>query len=173
MATGFPPIAAVGVDTLVLGSLPSVRSLQLGQYYAHPRNAFWPIMGKLIGAGLDQPYDERVRRLIAAGIAVWDVLERSHRPGSLDADIDMASASVNDFAVFFSRAPAFEARVLQRQKGRGDIRFALRLTCAGIRTFCDAAIDESGVRGYGVYGETRALAGRHAKVARMRYGWLR
>lgn len=65
-------------------------------------------MGRLLGAGHEQPYDERVERLIAAGIGVWDVLERSYRPGSLDADINMASARVNDFSSFFSDYPGID-----------------------------------------------------------------
>ena len=134
MTTGFPPIAAAGADTLVLGSLPSVRSVELGQYYGHARNAFWPIMGELVGARPELPYDERVRRLVASGIAVWDVLEKSRRPGSLDADIDMGKAAVNDFTGFFAAYPAIE-RVFFNGKKAAEI-FASRCGTAdwpGIR----------------------------------------
>lgn len=88
--------------------MPGAASLAAGQYYAHPRNHFWPIMARLFGAGPELPYASRVRRLKSCGIAVWDVLESCIRPGSLDADIDEASIAVNDFARFFATHPRIE-----------------------------------------------------------------
>ncbi len=88
---------------LVLGSLPSRQSVQAGEYYAHPRNAFWTIMREIAGAAGD--YRSRCRALHERGIALWDVLSSSVRPGSLDADIDMASAVPNDFERFFADHP--------------------------------------------------------------------
>jgi TDG/mug DNA glycosylase family protein len=99
----FPPLAGPGARVLVLGSMPGVASLQAQQYYAHPRNLFWPIMGELFGAGPDKTYEERGRILTARGVAVWDVLQSCVRPGSLDSSI---SAEVpNDFAAFFAAQP--------------------------------------------------------------------
>ena len=100
---GFPPIARRDARVLVLGSLPGQESLRRRQYYAQPRNAFWAIMGELFGAGPELPYRERVARLRAAGVAVWDVCARAYRAGSLDASIVAASVEVNDFAAFFRR----------------------------------------------------------------------
>jgi len=99
--TGFPPIATAGARVLVLGSMPSVASLAKGEYYGHPRNAFWPIMGRLFGAGPDLPYDVRKRVLCGQGIAVWDVLQECRRAGSLDTAICADSEVPNDFAAFF------------------------------------------------------------------------
>ena len=102
-STGFPPIAAPNARILILGSLPSQRSLEVSEYYAHPRNAFWKIMQELADAQGD--YAARCGKLIDAGIAVWDVLQSSVRRGSLDADIQMDTAKPNDFAGFFARHP--------------------------------------------------------------------
>jgi len=99
-SAGFPPIARKDARVLILGSLPSQASLAAAEYYAHPQNAFWKIMRELTGA--DGSYAERCKSLRAAGVAVWDVLARSVRPGSMDADIRLESAIPNDFATFLS-----------------------------------------------------------------------
>lgn len=101
VARGFAPIAAADARVLVLGSLPSRESLRRQEYYGNPRNAFWPIMGELLGAGPALPYAERVIRLRERRIAVWDVLESSVRPGSMDSAIDLSRARANDFETFF------------------------------------------------------------------------
>jgi double-stranded uracil-DNA glycosylase len=101
----FPPIEDSSASVLILGSMPGKESLRAGQYYAHRRNAFWPIMGELIGAAPTLPYETRIQKLKSAGIALWDVLASCRRDGSLDSDIDAASASPNDFASFFLAHP--------------------------------------------------------------------
>ena len=101
---GFPPICRADARVLVLGSLPGRRSLETGQYYAHPRNAFWPIMRGLVGAA--GGYEQRCRRLMEAGVALWDVLKAADRRGSVDAKISLKDAQVNDFHEFFFRHSA-------------------------------------------------------------------
>ncbi len=99
---GFDPIIAPGARVLILGTVPSVRSLELGEYYGHHRNAFWPIMERLLGSGTVLSYPERTALVTAAGIAVWDVLHEAERPGSLDVDIVGASAVANDIGGLLS-----------------------------------------------------------------------
>jgi TDG/mug DNA glycosylase family protein len=96
------PIESQHALVLILGSMPGRASLQAQQYYAHPRNAFWQIMGRIVGAHPAMPYLERMETLRASGIALWDVLAACAREGSLDSDIDMASIRANDFITFFS-----------------------------------------------------------------------
>lgn len=100
---GFSPICGSSPKILILGSLPSQKSVQLGQYYGHPQNAFWRIMGDLIDAGPDVHYPERASRLESRCIAVWDVLASSVRPGSMDAAIVGATARANDFSAFLGQ----------------------------------------------------------------------
>jgi TDG/mug DNA glycosylase family protein len=88
---------------LILGSMPGRVSLSQHQYYAHPHNLFWPIMGELFGAGPQLPYEERLRILLANRVALWDVLQQCHRASALDSDIVEASIVANDFAGFFAR----------------------------------------------------------------------
>ena len=105
----FLPIANANARVLILGSMPGVRSLQAGQYYAHPQNAFWPIVGACCGFDAALPYAERTRLVVERGIALWDVLQSCARQGSLDADIDATTARANDFAAFLATHHRIEA----------------------------------------------------------------
>lgn len=89
---------------LLLGSMPGVASLAAQRYYAHPRNAFWPIVTSLLAIG-DLEYAHRVEQVRSRGVAIWDVLGACFRPGSLDSDIDDASLVPNDFQPFFRNHP--------------------------------------------------------------------
>ena len=101
LLTGFEPVAGKDCSVLILGSMPGAVSLHRHQYYAHPRNAFWPIMEELFGIEKDRDYVERCSMLSACGVAVWDVLKACKRPGSLDSSIRAGTEQVNDFEKFF------------------------------------------------------------------------
>ena len=103
----FPPAAAKGVRVLVLGSMPGVESLRQQQYYAHPRNAFWRIMGRLFGFSPELPYDQRLEELNRAGVALWDSLAGCERSGSLDSNI--REPVPNDIPGFLKKYPAIHA----------------------------------------------------------------
>lgn len=122
LARSFPPIADAAARVLILGSMPGVASLEAGQYYAHPRNAFWPIMGELFGADPELPYGERCDRLRRAGVAVWDVLKSCRREGSLDAAIEASSERPNDFAGFFANHPELWLVAFNGQKAEAAFR---------------------------------------------------
>ena len=111
---GFLPIARADACILILGSLPGDRSIAEQQYYAHPQNAFWRIMRELFG--VDGDYETRCTQLCANGIALWDVLHSSIRPGSMDSDILMSSAAANDFAGFFTSHPHISAVAFNGKK---------------------------------------------------------
>ena len=136
-ARSFPPLEGPVAHTLVLGTMPGTASLGAHEYYAHPRNAFWPVMLSIVGdapvgpvdpaddAPPDArpwtalPYPARVERLTAAGFAVWDVLAECTRPGSLDGRIVRASERPNDVAGLAARHPeleriAFNGRTAQK-----------------------------------------------------------
>ena len=100
---GFPPICS-GLDrVLVLGSFPGKASLQKQEYYGHPYNGFWRIMGELLQFDPQLSYQARVRILNRNRVALWDVLTSCSREGSLDASIQRDSVVINDFENFFEK----------------------------------------------------------------------
>lgn len=111
---GFPPVAGDNARVLVLGSLPGDRSIAEQQYYAHPQNAFWPIMRDVFG--ISGHYASRCKQLVEHRIALWDVLGSSVRPGSLDADIRLDSATANDFPGFLDEHPGIRVIAFNGKK---------------------------------------------------------
>ena len=99
----FEPVAPPGARLLILGSMPSVESLNQGFYYAHPRNAFWRILADVYGEPLPGGIPERIDLLNRHGIALWDVLQSCERQGSLDSAIRQPAP--NDFVGLFRRCP--------------------------------------------------------------------
>jgi TDG/mug DNA glycosylase family protein len=106
--TGFAPLVGSQPRILILGSVPSVASLERHEYYGKQQNAFWRIMGELFAAGPALAYEQRVAKLTGANVAVWDVLASCVRPGSLDSAIEMRTAEVNDFSSFLAKFPTIE-----------------------------------------------------------------
>ncbi len=101
---GLPPVIGRGTRLLVLGSFPGAASLAAGEYYAHPRNQFWPIVSALLATDLRAlPYRQRLAALKAGGLGLWDVYASCRREGSLDQAIEDAEA--NDLAGLRRRAP--------------------------------------------------------------------
>jgi TDG/mug DNA glycosylase family protein len=103
LSAGFEPVASASSQVLVLGSLPGRVSLEMHQYYAQPRNAFWPIMGRLLCFEPQIPYARRIAALKKGRIALWDVCASADRTGSLDSAIVDATVRPNDFAEFLAK----------------------------------------------------------------------
>lgn len=102
----FESVAAPDARLLILGTMPSVESLKQSFYYSHPRNAFWPIIAKVLGEPLPTAIEEKKTMLFRHRIALWDVAHSCVRPGSLDSDI--RDVQPNDFAMLFARCPGIE-----------------------------------------------------------------
>ena len=117
LVKGFDPIAGRDARVVILGTLPSQKSLELGEYYANPTNAFWFIMREVFG--ISGSYDERVQGLIQNRIALWDVLQEAEREGSSDTKIVKASEVPNNFEAFFSKHPEIGTVFFNGQKAEG------------------------------------------------------
>ena len=112
---GLPPILDARVETLILGSFPSPASLAAKQYYAHPQNQFWRLIGALVGEALvPLSWREKQACLLRHRLGIWDVYRHCSRLGALDSAI--RSAQANDF----SRLPG-EAPQLRRVVFNGKI----------------------------------------------------
>jgi hypoxanthine-DNA glycosylase len=102
---GLGPVVSDRTRLVVLGSFPGVASLQAQQYYGHPRNQFWRLLGDVLGlplAGAD--YAARLQLLRAHRVGLWDVITETERIGSLDSKIRDPRAS--DLAMLLGRLPA-------------------------------------------------------------------
>lgn len=85
---GLPPVVDARTRVLILGSFPGVASLAARQYYAHPRNHFWPIMAAILGEPMTaMPYAVRLARMGARGVGLWDIIVACQRKGSSDGAI--------------------------------------------------------------------------------------
>ncbi|HEX4599702.1 MAG TPA: DNA-deoxyinosine glycosylase [Burkholderiaceae bacterium] len=121
---GFAPVVDAGIRVLVLGSFPSAASLAAHQYYGHPRNQFWRILGAIFGESLaDLAYPERLTRVLAHRVGIWDVYATCRRTGSLDSQIHAPMS--NDLASLPKLAPrlravAFNGQAAGRFRGRAN-----------------------------------------------------
>lgn len=111
-AESFAPLVGNRLHTLFLGTVPGRQSISQQQYYAHPRNAFWPIVCAIIDnlpASYDVhqqlSYSQRCRKLVNAGYGAWDVLALCERQGSLDSNIMRHSEKPNEIAALLSAYP--------------------------------------------------------------------
>jgi hypoxanthine-DNA glycosylase len=121
--SGLSPVYDAATRVLLLGSFPSPASLAAQQYYGHPQNQFWRLMGALLDAPLHAlPYPERIDLLLRHGIGIWDVYQSCVRPDALDADIRAGKA--NDFSLLLPQMPRLTRLCFN---GKTAARFAPRL----------------------------------------------
>jgi hypoxanthine-DNA glycosylase len=94
LLSGLAPVLDADIHTIILGSFPGAASLRAQRYYAHPRNQFWKLLGAVLDEPLaEMPYEERLQRLLARHIGLWDALAGCERGGSLDAAIRRPQAN--------------------------------------------------------------------------------
>jgi len=102
--------------------MPSEASLEKQQYYGHARNLFWVFMGELFDFDHSIEYQQRTQHLIEQGVAVWDVIEKCHREGSLDSAIESDSIQANDFVQLFADYPTIRNIFFNGAKAETEFR---------------------------------------------------
>ncbi len=123
---GLPPVMARQTRLLLLGSFPGAASLAAAEYYAHPRNQFWPLLSALWHEDLlALRYAQRLQRLRARGLGLWDVYAACRREGSLDSAI--RDARLNDLAGLRRRAPGLRAVAHNGGESARAMRITARL----------------------------------------------
>ncbi|MFI0491174.1 DNA-deoxyinosine glycosylase [Flavobacterium sp.] len=110
----FPPISNQKATILILGTMPSVQSLELGQYYGNSRNAFWKLLFTIYDVPFSSDYEKKTTFLLQNNIALWDVLEACVRKGSLDSAIEQEVP--NDFDTFLKAHPNIKHIYFNGQK---------------------------------------------------------
>ena len=119
MIKGLKPEVDEKSYTLILGTIPSKKSIELKEYYANPRNQFWRIIDNIFGIDSKLPYSRRIEKLLVKGIALWDVLESCERSSSLDKDIKQPV--VNDLEAFLTKHESIKRIVFN---GRNPRKYA-------------------------------------------------
>ena len=107
MIRSFPPIINSETEILIVGTMPSVKSLEAQQYYAHPRNAFWKIIAALYHQGAEfADFQEKKACLLANRLGLWDSLQLCLLDPSENELIETADSFANDFNTLLAKHPA-------------------------------------------------------------------
>ena len=98
----FDPVFDFESRILILGTMPSPKSRELGFYYSHPRNRFWPVLAKIFGEEIPKTPEEKRNFCLRNKIALWDVLKECDIEGASDSSIK--NAVPNDLSVILNSA---------------------------------------------------------------------
>lgn len=124
MKHGLPPVVDESSRIMILGTLPGDKSLRQQQYYADPRNQFWPLLIDAFGMPVGETYPDRLKFLADRRVALWDVLESSERAGSTDSAI--TKPKPNDFDDLFARFPGLRRVAFNGTKAKALWRTHIR-----------------------------------------------
>lgn len=116
MIYSFAPVIDKECRVLVLGSMPSVKSLEKSQYYGNKQNYFWPMMFDLFEEAFREEYEEKKALLLRHHVALWDVIAGCEREGSLDSNIK--NEVPNDFPMLFQEYPKLETILFNGGKAK-------------------------------------------------------
>ncbi len=118
MAESFAPLIDQHTEILIIGTMPGIKSLEEAQYYAHPRNAMWPIIARIYNKNKDfVSYHEKIACLLKNRIGMWDNLQYCERNGSLDSNIK--NEIPNNFEQLLTKYPRVKKLLFNGQKSYG------------------------------------------------------
>lgn len=108
----FSAVCDKNTELLILGSLPGKKSIAEQQYYAHPRNALWPILCDWMQLPISMSYEQRIEAALSCGVGFWDVVAQAHRPGSLDSAIQSSTVHYNPVDQLIPKLPKLKGILL-------------------------------------------------------------
>ena len=108
----FSAVCNTNTELLILGSLPGKKSIAEQQYYAHPRNALWPILCDWLMIPVTMCYEQKLATALARGIGFWAVVAEAERPGSLDSDIRSSTVCYNPIDQLIDSLPKLKCILL-------------------------------------------------------------
>ena len=76
----FDPVFDSKSRVLVLGTMPSPKSRELGFYYSHPRNRFWPVLAKIFEEKIPETPEEKEKVLAENKEYIINKLTNSNTP---------------------------------------------------------------------------------------------
>ncbi len=115
--TGFAPYINPNSHILILGTYPSMRSLEEGFYYMHPRNQFWPMLSKLFSMPV-QSIEEKKALCLKHHIALWDVFSDIERTEGNSLDSNLKVLAYNDIPNLLKAYPKLKAIAFTGKKAQ-------------------------------------------------------
>jgi hypoxanthine-DNA glycosylase len=111
----FEPIIFTDSKVLILGSFPSLKSFEEGFYYAHSRNQFWPILGKVFGEDVST-IEQRTALCKKHHLALWDSAKSLKRDSGNSSDTNLKEIEVNDFSQLLKDYPSIDTIMFTGKK---------------------------------------------------------
>ena len=98
----FPPVYNRESKILILGTAPSIKSVEDGFFYGHPQNRFWKVLARLCNSETPETIEQKKAMLLKNRIALWDVIDECDITGSADSSIK--NVVVNDFTAILAES---------------------------------------------------------------------
>ncbi|MDE6658576.1 MAG: DNA-deoxyinosine glycosylase [Eubacterium sp.] len=125
------PLYNAESEILILGSFPSVKSREIGFFYAHPQNRFWKVMARICGEELPTSIEEKTKMILNHHFALWDVIHSCEITGSADSTIKnvtpnnlaeiLSTANIKGIFVNGKKAETLYNKYIFKETGRNAI----------------------------------------------------
>ena len=101
----FEPFVDNESKILILGSFPSVKSLEVNFYYGNRQNRFWKIFEEFFDIKINDDVESKKDFLKNYNIALWDIVKTTSISGSSDLELIKDKIEFNDIEKFLKDYP--------------------------------------------------------------------